>query len=138
MTGSSRRRQGLALVLLLGGQILVQGCSSIGPATPVAVTDVKSLSGTWAGIVYLPGSERDDVSLTVAEDGAYHVVSKVGLDVTTGNGRILVSDGRLVIEGDRGRGTGTVLRSPAGDIYIELEMTLSDNRNISAELWRMP
>lgn len=133
-----RRRGGvLAALVLVGFQIALTGCSSLGRATLVAVTDIRSLSGTWAGTVYLPGSQPDEVTLTIAEDGAYHVVSKAGLDVTTGNGRILVSEGHLVIEGDRGRGAGTVLRSPNGDLYIVLDMTLSNNSNISAELWRI-
>jgi hypothetical protein len=104
--------------------------------TPVAVSDVKSLSGTWEGTVYLPGSERDDVTLTIRDDGSYDVLSKRGIGASSGKGHIVISDGRLIIEGERGRGVGTVLRNRAGDVVMKVDMTLSDNRNLSAELWR--
>ena len=33
-------------------------CASLGPLTPVAVSDVKSVAGTWEGAVYQSGSSR--------------------------------------------------------------------------------
>ena len=86
--------------------------------------------------MYLPGSERDDVTLTIRDDGSYDVLSKRGLGVSSGKGHIVISDGRLAIEGERGRGVGTVLRNRAGDVVMKVDMTLSDSRNLSAELWR--
>jgi hypothetical protein len=138
MTASGRRVVGrvVAFVVTVGLSVSLVGCASIGPVTPVAVSDVKSLSGTWEGTVYLPGSERDDVTLTIRDDGSYVVVSKRALGVSSGTGRMVISDGRLVIDGERGRGVGTVLRNPAGDVLMKVDMTLSDNRNLSAELWR--
>ena len=126
----------LAVTVSVGLSVSLVGCASIGPVTPVAVSDVKSVSGKWQGIVYVPGSERDDVTLTIRDDGSYDVVSKRGLGVSSGSGHIVVADGRLVIEGERGRGAGTVLRNPAGEVLMKVDMTLSDNRNLSAELWR--
>ena len=114
------------------------GCASIGPLRPLAVTDAKSVSGTWEGIVYLPGSERDRITLTIRDDGSYEVVSKRSLGVSSGRGRVVIRDGRLVIEDERGRGAAMVLRNPAGHLLIKVDMTLSDNRNLSAELWRTP
>jgi hypothetical protein len=138
MTPSSRRLvcRALAVTVIVGFSVSLVGCAGIGPVTPVAVSDVKSLSGTWEGIVYLPGSERDDITLTVRDDGSYEVVSKRGLAVSSGRGHIVISDGRLVIEDARGRGVGTVLRSPAGDLLVKVDITLSDNSHLSAELWR--
>jgi hypothetical protein len=63
-------------------------------------------------------------------------LSKRGLGVSSGKGHIAIRDGRLAIEGERGRGVGTVLRNRAGDIVMKVDMTLSDNSNLSAELWR--
>ena len=138
MTPSSRRLvcRVLAVTVIVGFSVSLVGCAGIGPVTPVAVSDVKSLSGTWEGIVYLPGSERDDITLTVRDDGSYDVVSTRGLAVSSGRGHIVISDGRLVIKDARGRGVGTVLRSPAGDLLVKVDMTLSDNSHLSAELWR--
>jgi hypothetical protein len=138
MTPNSRRGvcSALAVGVIVGLAVSLVGCASIGPVTPVAVSDVKSLKGTWEGTVYLPGSERDDVTLTIRDDGSYDVLSKRGVGVSSGRGHIVISDGRLVIEGERGRGVGTVLRNRAGDVVMKVDMTLSDNRNLSAELWR--
>jgi hypothetical protein len=137
MTPTSRRLvcRVLAVTVIVGLSVSLGGCASIGPVTPVAVSDVTSLSGTWEGIVYLPGSERDDVTLTIRDDGSYDVVSKKGLGASRGKGHIVISDGRLVIEGERGRGVGTVLRNAAGDVLMKIEATLSDNSYLSAELW---
>jgi hypothetical protein len=126
----------LAVIAIVGFSFSLVGCAGIGPVKPVAVSDIGSVSGTWEGTVYLPGSERDDVTLTIRDDGSYDVVSKTNLAVTSGKGRVAVRDGRLVIEGERGRGSGRVVRNPAGDLLMKVEMTLSDNSNLSAELWR--
>ena len=138
MTPTSRRLvcRILAVTVIFGSSVTLVGCASIGPVRPVAVSDVKSLSGTWEGTVYLPGSERDDVTLTIRDDGSYDVLSKRGIGVSSGKGHIVISDGRLAIEGERGRGVGTVLRNRAGDVVMKVDMTLSDNSNLSAQLWR--
>jgi hypothetical protein len=138
MTPTSRRLvcRVLAVTVIVGLCVSLGGCASFGPVTPVAVSDVTSVSGTWEGIMYLPGSERNDVTVTIRDDGSYEVVSKKGLGVSRGKGHIVISDGRLVIEGERGRGVGTVLRNSAGDVLMKVDMTLSDNSTLSAELWR--
>ena len=142
MTPSSHRLvcRVLAVTVIVGFSVSLVGCASIGPVTPVAVSDVNSVSGTWEGIVYLPrsepGSERNDVTLTIRDDGSFDVVSKRLLGASRGTGRIVISDGRLVVEGARGlRGVGTVLRNPAGDVLMKIEGTLADNSNLSATLW---
>jgi hypothetical protein len=103
MTPTSRRLvcRVLAVTVIVGLCVSLVGCAGIGPVTPVAVSDVTSLSGTWEGIVYLPGSERDDVTLTIRDDGSYDVVSKRGLGVSSGRGHIVISDGRLVIHAEQ-------------------------------------
>ena len=142
MTPSSHRLvcRVLAVTVIVGFSVSLVGCASIGPVTPVAVSDVNSVSGTWEGIVYLPrsqpGSERNDVTLTIRDDGSFDVVSKKLLGASRGTGRIVISDGRLVFEGARGlRGIGAVLRNPAGDVLMKIEGTLADNSTMSATLW---
>ena len=102
----------------------------------VAVPDVRSVSGTWKGTVYLAGSERNDVTVTIRDDGSYDAASVRQLGVSRGNGQILIRDGSLVIDGEKGRGTATVLRNSAGDVVMKVHMTLSDNSNLTAELGR--
>ena len=126
----------VSVVAIAGLSVLLAGCASLGPLRPVPVADVKSVSGTWEGVVYLPGSERDDITLTIQDDGSYEVVSKRGLASSSGRGRIQISKGRVLVEDERGRGAATVLQGPAGEVLIEVDITLSDNRHLSAKLWR--
>jgi hypothetical protein len=141
MIPSSRRLvcSVLAVTVIVGFAVSLVGCANLGPVTPVAISDVTSVSGTWGGIVYLPGSERDEVTLTIRDDGSFDVVSKKILGASRGKGHIVISDGRLLLEGAGGlRGTGTVLRNPAGDALMKIEATLSDNSHLSAQLWPTP
>jgi hypothetical protein len=138
MTASSRRRifSAFAVAIIVAFCVSLAACANLGPVTPVAVSDVKAVSGTWRGIVYLPGSERSDTTLTIGEDGSYDVVWTKNVGVSRGKGRVIISGGRLVLEGERGlRGVGTVLRNSAGDVVMKVEATLSDNSYLSAELW---
>ena len=126
----------LAVTTIAGFSLSLLSCANLGPVTPVAVADLKAVSGTWRGILYLTGSERSDVTLTISDDSSYDVVWTKNLGASRGKGRIVISDGRLVFEGERGlRGVGTVFRNPAGDVLMKIEATLSDNSNLSADLW---
>ena len=111
------------------------GCASYGPATRVAVQDLKSLTGTWKGTVYRSSFAPDSVTLTIHDDGSFEVVSVLPGGTSTGTGKIVVSEGRLIVEGKRGRGTGTLQRNPAGDLVLNVEMTLNDNSTLTAKLW---
>jgi hypothetical protein len=113
----------------------VLGCASYGPATRVAVPDVKSLTGTWKGTVYRSGFEPESVTLAIHDDGSYDVVLAGPSGTSRGRGKILVSDGRLLVEGEKGRGAGTLLRSPAGDLVMNVDMILNDNSTLTAKLW---
>jgi hypothetical protein len=125
----------LTATVIAGFAASLIGCASVGPVTPVAVSDVKSVAGTWKGIVYQSGSEPDQVVLTIREDGSYDVVSAQPRGTSRGKGKIVVSDGRLLMEGEKGRGLGTLLKNPAGDLVLNVEATLSDNSILTAKLW---
>jgi hypothetical protein len=99
------------------------------------VSDVKSVAGTWEGVVYQSGSEPDHITLTILEDGSYDVVSRQTYGTSRGKGRIVVSEGRLILQGEKGRGVGTLSSNPSGDRVMNIEATLSDNRLLTAKLW---
>jgi hypothetical protein len=128
----------LAATVVVGFAASLIGCASAGPLTPVVVSDVKSVAGTWKGVVYLSGSEPEYVSLTIQEDGSYHLESRQAIGSTRGKGTIVISEGRLLFQGEKGRGVGTVLRSPNGDRVMNVEATLSDNRILTAKLSPSP
>ena len=128
----------LTATIIVGFAASLIGCASVGPVTPVAVSDVKSVAGTWKGIVYRSSVEPEQVVLTIREDGSYDLASAQPLGTSRGKGKIVISDGRLLIEGERGRGVATVLKNPAGDRVMNIEATLSDNSTLTAKLWPSP
>jgi hypothetical protein len=111
------------------------GCASYGPAARVAKPDVESLTGTWKGTVYRSGFEPESVALVIHEDGSYDVVLAGSSGTSRGSGKILVSDGRLLVEGRKGRGAGTLLKNPGGDLVLNVDMILDDNSTLTAKLW---
>ena len=123
---------------LVGFVATLVGCASLGPVTPIVVSDVKAVAGTWKGVVYRRSVfEPENVTLMVREDGSYDVVSaQEPIGVSRGKGRIVIDEGRLIFEGENGRGVGTVLRDPAGNLIMEVHATMSDNSTLSAKLSR--
>jgi hypothetical protein len=84
--------------------------------------------------VYESSSEPDYITLTIQEDGSYEVVSRKMLGASRGKGQIVIRDGRLILQGQKGRGVGTLLSSADGARVMRIEATLSDNRILTAEL----
>ena len=126
----------LTVTVIVGFAVSLVGCASAGHS-PVAVSDMKSVAGTWKGIVYERSEvEPNYVVLTIREDGSYDVVTDRPHGVSRGKGKIVISEGRLLFEGERGRGVGTLLRSRGGDLIMNVDATLSDNSTLSAELSR--
>ena len=126
----------VTVTVVIGFVASLPGCASVGPVAPVVVSDVKTVAGTWRGVVYEPGSEPDSVELTIREDGSYDLVSRQAIGESRGRGKIVLSGGRLILEGERGRGVGTLMRDQAGDLVMNIDATLSDNSTLSAKLWR--
>lgn len=124
--------------VVIGFAASLVGCASAGPLTSVAVSDVKSVAGTWKGVVYQSGSEPDYVTLTIREDGSYDVVSRQTIGASRGKGQIVISEGRLILQGEKGRGVGTLLSSHGGDRVMNIQATLSDNSSLTAKLWPSP
>jgi len=123
------------VTIMIGLAAALAGCASVGPVTQVSVPDIKSGTGTWKGIVYRSGGEPENITLTIREDGTYDIVSADKVGASRGSGKIVISDGRLVIEGERGRGVGTLARNGGGDLVMNVDATLNDNSTLSAKLW---
>jgi hypothetical protein len=127
----------LTATVIVGFAASLIGCASAGPVAPVAVSDVKSVAGTWKGIVYRSGSQPEQAVLTILEDGSYsfEIVPTQMVGTSRGKGKIAISDGRLQFEGEKGRGVGTLLKNPDGDMVMNVEATLSDNSILTVKLW---
>ena len=121
--------------LLVGLAATLAGCTTVGG--PVAVSDIKTVTGTWEGIVY-PSSELDPyrVTLTIRDDGTYDVVSvpRQAIGASRSKGSIEIRDGRLFMKGERGRGVGRVLKNRDGSLQMVVDATLSDNSTLRVEL----
>jgi hypothetical protein len=121
--------------LLVGFAVTLVGCATV--SNPVAVSDIKTVTGTWQGTVY-PNSELDPyrVTLTIRDDGTYDVVSaaRQSLGTSRGKGTVQIRDGRLIMEGARGRGVGRVLKDRDGNLTMIVDATLSDNSTLSVQL----
>ena len=106
--------------------------------TPVVISDVKSVAGTWKGVIYQSSYQPDYIVLTIQEDGSYQFTSREALGPSRGKGTMVISGGRLIIQGEKGRGVATVLRSPNGDLFMDVQATLSDNSVLTAKLSLSP
>jgi len=140
MTRTGLRSLGTVLTaFVVGFTATMVGCASFGPVIPVAVSDIKEVKGTWKGVVYtVSESEPDYVTLTIREDGSYDVVSaQEPVGTSRGRGKIVISEGRLIIEGEKGRGAGRVLRDSGGNLTMEIDAIMSDNSTLSAKLSRI-
>ena len=124
----------LTATVVVGFAASLLGCASAGPLTPVAVSDLKSVAGTWKGLIYRYGFDPDYVELTIREDGSYDVRSLQTIGASRGRGKIVIREGRLIIEGEKGRGTATVLSTRGGDRVMNVDATLNDNSILSAKL----
>ncbi len=81
----------ITVTVVIGFVASLPGCPSVGQIAPVVVSDVKSVAGTWQGVVYEPGSEPDYVELTIREDGSYDLVSHQAIGESRGRGKIVLS-----------------------------------------------
>ena len=134
MTLIRARSRWTAFIVTFGVAAALAGCASLGAMTPVALTDIKSVAGKWNGVVYRSGFEGEYIELTIREDGSYDFLSRQTVGSASGRGKMVVSDGRLVIHGEKGRGVATVLKGPGGDRVMKVDATLSDNSLLSASL----
>jgi hypothetical protein len=112
------------------------GCAGAGgPLSPVMVSDVKSVAGTWRGKAYRSGNfDPERVELTIREDGSYDIVVQETVGTSRGKGKIAVNEGRLVTQGEKGRSRITLLTNRRGDQLLSIEATLFDNTLLSADL----
>jgi hypothetical protein len=132
--------RGLCHGVLVGGISGVLGCAPVEPlppppSTPVSVSTLKSVAGTWAGVLYTePPSEQDDwATLTIYEDGSYDFVSVRTIGILHAKGTLKLSGGKLRTETERGSGVVT-LYEKGGRRMLKLEGAAKDGMHYSADL----
>jgi hypothetical protein len=101
-------------VLLALALAALTGCAG-GPSTtsavPVAIQDIKTVAGKWAGVYSRDTSstsQEDWVRLAIDDNGTYEFASARQVGVLHGRGKLAVRDGKLYGLSERG---GTVVAS---------------------------
>ena len=104
-----------AAAVILVTSLILAACSSAPPApplNPVAITDYKMIAGRWSGLVIGLASRRDDgdwVDMVIRENGTYEYGIARNIGVMAGQGTFTLQDGKLMMAGDRGQGTFSLL-----------------------------
>lgn len=132
MVRTDVRSLGAILIALVVGF----AASLVGCASAVSVSDIKTVAGTWKGVIY-PKTEQDrhSVALTIREDGSYDVVTvQEPIGRARSKGTMSIRDGRLILEGERGQGVGRLVKDRDGSLTMIIDATLSDNSSLRAQL----
>jgi hypothetical protein len=140
------RRQWVRTVAGLAALLALGACASGGSASGrsaggssagvVPVTDLKAVAGRWAGLMDLPGNQNDDqyLEVTVRENGTYEAKSALQIGLMDAKGTVAVSNGRLILQGDRGsKGTATLV-SKEGTPTLMVDMTAPNQSRTTARL----
>src|SRR5262245_17269269 len=119
----SRPKRGavaLTALLVLGASALA-GCASSSsssvPLSAVAITDFGAVAGRWTGPLTAAGRPRRDddwIDVTIARDGGYAFAAQRSVAPFVGTGRFTLKDGKLVMGGEQGRATFTLLQVDGG------------------------
>ncbi len=138
-----RRYSLLALTVLLAVTVTgLPGCAG-GPApaatVPVAITDIKTVSGKWSGLYAreTTSSSREDwVELAIKEDGTYEFTSFRQVGVLHGKGKLTLRDGKLYGQGERGGNLVYSLFDRGGKPLLKVAAQDAAGMGYTAELTR--
>ena len=130
----------LALLLVAIVALTVAGCAEMSQSppslSPVAITDIGSVAGKWAGPVKGLPSRRDQddwVDVVIGPDGTYDFGIYRTIGVFGGKGKFTVQDGKLALRGDRGTGTLSLFAG-GGKRVLRGDAVLADGTKLNIEL----
>lgn len=105
------------------------------PPTLIPVTDVKTLTGRWEGLLLgLPGGAHQDfVEIVIRDDGTYQARTYRTIGVLRGRGSIEAKDGALIFRGERAVGGGRLYLDKDRRV-LEISMTDDAGRPVTARL----
>ena len=132
-----------AWLLVATLSLAVAGCAETTQSTqsppalsPVAITDIGSVAGKWAGPVTGLATRRtegDWVNVVIGPDGTYDFGVYRTIGMFGGKGKLTVQDGKLALHSDRGNST-LALFEGGGKRVLRGDGVLSDGTRINAEL----
>jgi hypothetical protein len=135
----------LASMVVLAAAVLAgAGCAKPAPPSPtpsltqVAITSFMSVAGTWEGLVKgapARGSSREDdfVDVVITPDGTYDFGIYRTIGVFGGTGKLGIENGQLVVRGDRGSATLTLLEG-GGRRVLRADGVMNNGVRLSADL----
>ena len=105
--------------------------------SPTEITDIKSISGKWEGImIRTPKSKSDDwVNVSIQDNGDYEFASYRTIGVFSGKGNLAVKDGKAMAQTERGNVTIQLLTEKTkGENMLKAEGKGKDGISYRAEL----
>ena len=104
----------------------------------VHVTDLASVVGKWKGLLAVEGRGDDDVDMievTIDDRGAYRARTARTIGLLDAQGKIVVSDGKLRLEGERGaRATATLYEGASPSRALGVVGATPSGRSFSVRL----
>jgi hypothetical protein len=107
------------------------------PSTAVGIADFKSVAGVWEGLLHGlagPRSQDDWVLMRIEEDGKYEFASFREVGVFHGSGTLRLSDGRLLLEGQRGGRATFTLYAENGRRLLRADAVSDTGGKLTADL----
>ena len=105
--------------------------------SPAQITDIKSISGKWEGLmIRTPKATNDDwVNVSIQDNGDYEFASFRTIGVFSGKGNLAVKDGKAVAQGEKGNVTIELFTDKAkGQSMLKAEGKGKDGISYQAEL----
>lgn len=105
--------------------------------SPTEITDIKSISGKWEGImIRTPKSKSDDwVNVSIQDNGDYEFASYRTIGVFSGKGNLAVKDGKAMAQGEKGSVTVQLFTEKTkGENMLKAEGKGKDGISYRAEL----
>lgn len=109
--------------------------------SPTEITDIKSISGKWEGLmIRTPKSKSDDwVNVSIQDNGDYEFASYRTIGVFSGKGNLAVKDGKAMAQTERGNVTIQLLTEKTkGENMLKAEGKGKDGISYRAELKKAP
>ena len=104
------------------------------PPSQVPISDFKQVAGKWEGLLTpVPRKREDWVELRIKEDGAYHFSSFRMMGEFFGSGTLMLTDGKMMTEGDRGKAIFILYESDGGRM-LKVDATMKSGLQYTAEL----
>lgn len=139
-------RPRVRLVLLLaaaGAMLSVSACANVGthrepPTTIVPIEDIRTVTGTWNGLLKRRPRDRGDdfVTVSIHGDGTYEFASTRAIGMFSGTRSLKLEDGRLQEESDDGYAIFTLYDRDGEQVMMVEALDKRNDYRYRAELTR--